>query len=42
MAVENAETRRLSLDQLLYNTENGSRIIARRIEKLSKKLVLNS
>ena len=41
MAVENVETRGSNLDQLLYNDEHGSRIIvARRIEKLKKKLVL--
>ena len=42
MAVENTETRCLNLDQQLYNIEYGSRIIVKRIEKLEKKLVLNS
>ena len=42
MAVENAETHRLNVDQLLYNIEHRSRIIVEKIEKLRKKLVLNS
>ena len=42
MAVYNAETRRFNLRQLLYSIKNGSGIIARRIEKSNKKLVLNS
>ena len=39
MAVENAETRRLNLGQLLYNNEHGAELLQ---EKLNKKLFLNS
>ena len=42
MAVDNAETRRSDLVQLLYNIEHESRIIVRKIEKLKKEFVLNS
>ena len=42
MAVENAETRRSNLGQLLFNMDCESRLIVRKVEKLNKKLVANS
>ena len=42
MAVENGETRRLNVGQLLYNIEHGNGIIVNRIKKFNKKLLLNS
>ena len=41
MTVDNAETRRLNLGQLLHNIEHGSRIIVRRIEEFNINLSSN-
>ena len=42
MAVANDEMFRLNSGQLLYNIEHKSKIIEGRIEKVNKKLALNS